>query len=113
MIVTKEKLVEMLTKEDKRYVKLVIGKALVVLYNNQTESEKMSATTQKDNGIGFTGFDANSGTFDAQTFLKNGSLTDFQMNRWLKKDKNGNMRLVKYWRQLNEAAEQKARRTGS
>lgn len=84
-----------------------IGRALVVLFNNQTEDEKRVNDTNQDNGIGFTGADAHSGCISAKYFLKHGTLQDWQIERWTKRNRRGVMRIAKYWRQLEQAAQQK------
>ncbi len=89
--------------------RLVIGRALVVLFKNQTATEKQVNTTQEHNNIGFTGADAWGGSLTAKYFIKHGTLLDWQVLRWTKNCKNGQSRLTKYWKQLNEAAKAKAR----
>lgn len=106
-IVTRESLQAMLDKDDEKYVTLVVGRALVALFQNQTESEKAGNTTDIDNGIGFSGADARSGTLTAKTFLKRKTLESWQVERWTKPSKNGYARLTKYAKQLNTIAERK------
>ena len=106
-IVTKDSLQAMLDSSDRSFVTKVIGRALVGLFNRQTESEKAVNTTQESNGVGFAGCDAVSGTLSAKYFLKHGTLLDWQAEKWLKKGKNGYSRLSKYHGQLNEIAVQK------
>ena len=106
-IVTRESLQAMLDKEDQQYVTLVVGRALVALFQNQTESEKAGNSTEVDNGIGFSGADARSGTLTAKTFLKRKTLEAWQVERWTKPSKNGYARLTKYAKQLNTIAERK------
>lgn len=103
-IVTRESLQNMLDSEDRAYVTKVVGRALVVLFNNQTKDEQSFNTTNKDNGIGFTGADAHSGCITAKTFMKRGTLEDWQVDRWLKRGSRGYSRLTKYHKQLNAAA---------
>lgn len=104
-IVTKESLKEMLAKQDPAYIQKVIGRGLLVILNNQTEEEQCQATTKENNGTGFTGFDAKSGTLTALFYQKHKRLEGWMMGKWLKTDKKGYPRLCKYHRQLNEAAE--------
>lgn len=85
-----------------------VGRALVVLFNNQTTAEKQVNTTNEDNGVGFTGADAYSGTLTAKSFLKRGTLQPWQVEKWTKRNRKGTMRLSKYWRQLDAAAKAKA-----
>jgi hypothetical protein len=86
----------------------VIGRALVVLLNRQTAGEASSNTTNIVNGVGFTQADAHSGCLTAKYYIKHNRLADWQIARWMKPAKNGTARIVKYWRQLNEAAQVKA-----
>ena len=106
-IVTRESIQKMLENPNKDYVKAVVGRALVAIFNNQTESEKSANSTDVDNGIGFSGADARSGTLTAKSYLKNRTLADWQVERWTKPSKNGFARLTKYAKQLNAIAEAK------
>jgi hypothetical protein len=55
-------------------------KALVRIYQeNQTADEQAAKVTSHDNGIGFTGVDANFASSLAEQYLKRGSLSDKQM----------------------------------
>lgn len=55
-------------------------KALVRIYQeNQTVDEQAAKVTSHDNGIGFTGVDANFASSLAEQYLKRGSLSDKQM----------------------------------
>lgn len=107
-MVTKDSLKEMLSKNNPEYVQKVIGRGLLVIYNNQTEDEKSDAATKENNGTGFTGVDAKSGTLTALFYRKHKRLESWMIVKWLKKDKKGYPRLCKYHRQLNIAAELKA-----
>jgi hypothetical protein len=104
-IVTRESLQAMLDNQDPEYVKRVVGRALVAIFNNQTEDEKTVNNTEVNNGIGFSGADARSGTLTAKTFLKQKTLNDWQVQNWTKRGKNGFSRLTKYSKQLNAIAE--------
>ena len=106
-IVTKDVLQSMLDREDPEYVKQVVGRALVVIYKNQTASEQHCNSTTDANGVGFTGFDARSGTLTAKSYLKHQTLQDWQVEKWTKKTKSGFARLCNYWKQINAAAEAK------
>ena len=72
-----------------------VKRALIIIYNNQTEDEKSSAETSKDNGIGFTGADAFILTQYAKWLLEKDYLTEKQLNATRK-------RIVKYTRQILE-----------
>ena len=111
-IVTKESLQAMIQKATPDMQKQIVGRALVVLFERQTEHEKSSNTTNVDNGVGFTGADGKSGVISAKTFLKNKTLLDWQLERWLKVQKSGHYRITKYWKQLDDAAQKKDRVNG-
>jgi len=102
--VTRESLQAMLDNPNKDYVARVIGRALVVLFNNQTRDEQSMNATNQDNGIGFTGADAHSGSITAKYFIKHKTLLDWQIERWTKPAASGYARLAKYHKQLNDAA---------
>ena len=103
--VTRKTLQAMLDNNNPEYVAAVIGRALVVLFNNQTRDEKSMNTTNQDNGIGFTGADAHSGSITAKYYIKHKTLMDWQVERWTKPAASGYARLAKYHKQLNAAAE--------
>lgn len=103
-IVTRKSLQDMLNHTNRNYVMAVIGRALTVLYNNQTADEQSTNHTQVHNSIGFTGSDARSGTLTAKYYIKHKRLEDWQMQAWLRKGTNGFSRLCKYHNQLNDAA---------
>lgn len=102
-MVTKDSVKEMLSNSNPLYVQAVIGKGLLVMYNNQTEEEQCNASTKENNGIGFTGFDAKSGTLTALFYKRHKRLESWMISKWLKLDKKGYPRLCKYHRQLNNA----------
>lgn len=102
--VTRESITAMLNNPNPKYVEAVIGRALVALLNNQTADEQAMATTNEDNGIGFTGGDAYGGTLTAKYYIKHKSLLDWQVEKWLKVGANGFPRLAKYHAQLNAVA---------
>ncbi|MFA6198896.1 MAG: hypothetical protein WC679_00650 [Bacteroidales bacterium] len=104
VLVTKESLQALLDNEDKEFVIRVVGKALIILFKYQTEEEKKKTTTIENNGVGFTGADGRSGVLSAKSYLKNQTLLDWQLERWLKKNEKGYARLTKYHAQLNKAA---------
>lgn len=88
----------------------VVGRALVAIFNRQTEDEKNTNNTNRNNTIGFNGPDARSGSLTAKSYLKNNTLQDWQIDQWLKEDRTGYPRLCKYHRQLNEIAIQKKKK---
>jgi len=101
--VTRESIIKMLNNPNPAYVQAVIGRALVVLLNNQTRDEQANNTTTQDNGIGFTGADARSGSITAKYFIKHHSLQDWMVEKWAKPNRRGIPRLAKYHAQLNAA----------
>jgi hypothetical protein len=84
----KESIRELLEKNDR-----AVWRAVHRIYQNQTESEKMTENTHEDNGVGFTGADAYILTNFAKFYIKTGYLTTKQTAYARKKIK-------KYWRQL-------------
>ena len=109
-IVTRETLKTMLESAEATRKAQIIGRALVHLLNRQTADERVSSTTHTNNGVGFTAFDAESGTMDAQYFLKTGTLAQWQINRWMSPRSSGYPRICSYHRQLDEEARAKADR---
>lgn len=107
-LVTRDTLRTMLANPDRAYVERVVGRALVALLRRQTQDEQRVNDTRVHNTIGFSGADARSGSLTAKSFMKNGGLLDWQLNKWLKPARNGYPRLCKYARQLNEIAQAKA-----
>lgn len=105
MEVTKEWLAERLRRAD---ANIVVGRALVAIYNRQTSAEQNATTTKNNNGEGFSKPDARIGSIGARMFLSKGQLVPWQLEIWLK-EKNGYPRICKYARQLNEVAKQKSK----
>ena len=106
-IVTRTSLQTMLDNTNPAYVMAVVGRALVQLHKRQTESEKVTNSTQEHNGVGFAGCDARSGSMTAKYFMKNNRLEQWMVDKWLKRGSTGYSRLVKYHAQLNEVASQR------
>jgi hypothetical protein len=98
----KELIVKLLETNDK-----AVCRAIVVLYNRQTATEQSLQTTSEANGRGFTGFDGKIGASMAQFYLRNGYLSPKQIAVWRKRDKRGNMKIARYWKQLLEEAQAK------
>ena len=107
-LVTRESIQAMLNNPNPVYVQNVIGRALVAIFERQTQDERNSNDTKIDNMIGFSGADAKSGSLTAKSFLKNKRLEQWQLDKWLKPQKNGFARITKYHKQLNEIAVEKA-----
>lgn len=85
----------------------IIGRALVAIFRNQTMEERANNETILLNGIGFSANDSRIGSIGAKYFLKHGTLLDWQLKAWIKKDKKGYPRIVKYAKQLNAIANAK------
>ena len=77
-----------------------VERALVVVFNNQELDEQALDSTHKANGIGFTAFDADIFSSFAKHILNGRSLSPKQLEVARKKDKFGNMKIAKYWKQL-------------
>ena len=90
---------------------LVIGRALVAIFNNQTSQEKAGNTVTFLNGVGFTQSDARIGSLGAKYFLKHGRLEDWQIKIWAGLNKRGEPRILKYAGQLNMIANAKSKVT--
>jgi len=113
VIVTRDSLTKMITNPNAEYVKRVLGKALVAIFKRQTEAEQTTDSTQNDNGVGFAGCDARSGSLTAKFFMKHNTLADWQVAAWTRVGKNGYARICKYHAQLNEIATSRPQRTAS
>jgi hypothetical protein len=87
----------------------IVGRALVALFKRQTETERASNDTNVNNNRGFTAGDAKSGSITAKYYIKHKKLESWQVQRWLEGNERGEMRLTKYWRQINEVAAEKAK----
>lgn len=101
-MLTKEFILHLLETNDR-----AIGRALVVLLNNQTADEQVSEDVRYLNGKGFRPCHARMGTSMAQFFLRNNYLSKKQIDYWRARDRAGNMRIGIYHRQLIEAAKEK------
>src|SRR5690606_40017154 len=99
-IVTREWLAQKVKENPQR----TIGRALVAIFRRQTAEEKSGNLTKFHNGVGFSSNDARLGCIGAKYFIKHGTLSESLMKGWLKADKKGLPRIVKYVRQLNEIA---------
>ncbi|MFY0656422.1 MAG: hypothetical protein JXR12_06700 [Neptunomonas phycophila] len=106
-LVTKAKMIASLNDQRPGFKERYIGKALVAIFNFQTEDEKSANSTDNHNNIGFSGSDAKDGSITAKYFLKHGTLLDWMVDNWMK-DFRGSPRITKYARQLNIVAEAKA-----
>jgi hypothetical protein len=103
-IVTKAYIEDQLNNREGAALDHFIGRALVVLMNNQTADEKRDTHTKYNNKMGFTSGDGKGGTLTAFYYLKNQKLLGWQRDKWTRPN-----RIAKYWRQLDAAAQIKAR----
>lgn len=94
-IVTRESFIQLLNREEIR--EHVIGRALVVIFRNQTNVEKSANVTVNHNAIGFTPADARSGSMTAKSYFKKGSLQSWMIDKWMKHNEKGIPRIAKYW----------------
>jgi hypothetical protein len=102
---TREQIVESLRNNDR-----AVARALVLLNNRQTSSEKTQGRVDVVNGQGFTAAHAARGTGMANFYLRTGFLTERQLAWWRAPTRNGSMRIELYARQLMELAAAKAAR---
>ena len=111
VLVTRDSINVMLMNSNSEFVMHVVGKALVGIFNRQTEDEKQVNSTTKHNGIGFSGSDAKGGSLSAKFYIKHKRLEPWMVLKWTKvSERTGYPRLCKYHTQLNEIANQKAER---
>lgn len=89
---SKEEIKNLLNTSDK-----AVCRAVVAIYNKQTDCEKDCAETTDSNGVGFNGADANILSSFAEWILKRGYLTEKQMVIARKK-------MMKYAKQLADIA---------
>lgn len=75
-----------------------IGRGLVIVWNNQTESERVDKDTTVRNGEGFNGRDARMGSILAEWFNDKGFLT-------IRQAEIGQRILAKYARQIAAATQ--------
>lgn len=107
MKLTGTEIVALLRSNDK-----AVARALIVLKDRQTADEQIAQTTRHQNGRGFRPCHAKMGVSMAQFYERNGYLSPKQLAYWRKEGKEG-MRIAIYWRQLLEAAHEKAARQAS
>lgn len=103
-LVTKDSLQAMIENADADKRIKIIGRALVHLFNRQEKSEKEMNDTHLHNARGFTPADARSGCISAKSYIGKKTLQPWVVEMWMKKNAKGDMRIAKYWSQLNEVA---------
>lgn len=109
-LVTKESLAALINTADEAKKIKIVGRALVALLERQTKDEQQSNDTHQHNTVGFSSADGKSGTLTAKSYLKSKTLLPWQLERWTRPASNGLPRICKYARQLNEIAEEKAKK---
>jgi len=85
---TEEKIVHLLTNNNE-----AVARALVAIYNRQTQDEKSAENTHWRNNIGFSGADAHLGTYYAKWVLKGRQLSGKHLEK-------ARQMALKYRRQL-------------
>ena len=91
----REKIANLLATSDK-----AVERALVVIFNNQEADEQAILYSNHKNGVGFTVYDANIFSSFAKQVLNGRTLSVKQMVIARKPDKFGNMKIARYWKQL-------------
>ena len=89
---TIEEIRELLKESDN-----AVARAIVAIYNRQTEDEQITKETSVSNGVGFSGVDANFLSSLAQFYQAKGFLSVGQL-------KYGRKAIMKYAGQLTEIA---------
>ena len=89
---TIEEIRELLKESDQ-----AVARAILAIYNRQTEDEKIVKETSASNGIGYNGVDANFMSSLAQFYQSKGFLSSGQL-------KYGRKKIMKYAGQLTEIA---------
>jgi len=99
---TKEQIIQLINTNPK-----ACERALVVLFNRQTSDEQTMDETKHHNQQGFCPYDAHKGSYYAKLVIRGLHLNDKALAWCRQISPNGRHRLGKYWRQLNEAIEEK------
>jgi phosphoribulokinase len=89
---TTEEIKALLAESDK-----AVARAILAIYNRQTEDEKIVKETSASNGVGYNGVDANFMSSLAQFYQAKGFLSAGQL-------KYGRKAIMKYAGQLTEIA---------
>lgn len=74
-----------------------VDRAVMAIYNRQTENEKMDGDTKVLNGIGFNGADAKMGTYYARWVMSGRNLSGHHLER-------ARAMMIKYRKQLTNIA---------
>lgn len=108
-IVTRQSVVAALNDPRPEFVEHYVARAILILFAQQTESERADNQTKTHNMRGFTGCDGRQGALTAKYYLKHRKLEPWMVDQWTRvSPRTGLPRLAKYWRQLDAAAQIKA-----
>ena len=102
MTITKDQIVELLLNNDR-----AVRRALIVLFERQTPTEKSMHRTNTTNARGFNQFDARIMTSMAEWCIR----TDRDLSPKQLAYLRGKGRIQKYWKQLIEASSDKSGQT--
>ena len=106
-IITPKILTEMILNASPEKRIHIVGRALVGLFQRQTEDERANNSVAHDNGRGFMSCDSIGGSLTAKSYIKRRTLQDWQVEKWTRLGSNGLPILAKYARQLNEISNEK------
>lgn len=81
-----------------------IGRALLAIYNKQTDSEQHSTATKHSNGRGFSKPDARVGSIGARQYAAHQTLDEWVVSIWAKPAADGYPRICRYIGQLSAIA---------
>jgi len=98
---TKESIQDILAKSDR-----AVARAMIVIYDRQTQDEKTTSDTRHTNQRGFSGAHAKTGSYYARWVLSGRGLTGKHLDK-------ARAMAMHYWRQLLEEAERKSVPGGS
>lgn len=99
---TKAWMAEFIATKSPDEVARLVGHVLSEIYARQTHGEQATGSTKENNSVGFTWFDAKSGSQDAKAFEEYGTLAKWRVDRWLRHGgKVGTPRICKYHGQLS------------
>jgi hypothetical protein len=100
---TRESLSNLLLTNDR-----AVERALVALFERQTEGEQVTNATRVSNGVGFSMLDADIFSSFAKQVQTRGFLSPKQLEVCRKLNKAGTPRIGKYWAQLADIAKERA-----
>lgn len=111
-VVTHDSLRAMIITADSEKRMRIIGRALVAMWERQLPHEKKSFRTTNHNGRGFCANDSVRGSFDALSFKRTRMISPARVQWWIDcSPSTKDMRILRYTRQLNEIAQERAMRS--